>query len=148
MIDWNEYADDVDFYDGIVDANPCTDTYAQRWRARIAHPSWDQKRHDFLWYTDGHCDRCPPGTSRIHPSQLQLHHKHYDTLWYENNNDLELLCPHHHRDADRERAEQAEMLNEWTLEERARAYMEIANRWSGQDDWPVSYKEALEKVSE
>lgn len=144
---WEEYADLVDYYDGIVEAKPCSETFATRWQARIRHASWEQKRQDFLWYTDGRCERCD---TRQRPQDLQLHHLHYDTLWYENNSDLELLCPKCHREADRERADEqaAQQESIWSIEERARHYMEIANRWSGQPDWPVSYKEALEAVSE
>ncbi len=144
---WTEYAELVAYYDELVEEDPSSDTYTERWQARIRHPSWEQKRQDFLWYTDAHCERCE---TRQQPKDLQLHHLHYDTLWYENNSDLELLCPSCHREADRERAdEQAHRFkHKLSVEQRALNYMAIANKWSGQADWPVTYMEALERVTE
>ncbi len=121
------------------------DAWHAEWTARTRHASWQQKREDFIWYTNGLCERC--GT-RPPPKDLQLHHIHYRTLWYENNSDLELLCPSCHAIADRERAQAAarRKRSEHSVERRALNYMYLANRFSGQKDWPVSYMEAVERI--
>ncbi len=145
--DWLEYAELVRAHDAEVEEKPGRDSYIERWRARTRHESWQARRQAFLWYTNETCERCG---SRQRSADLQLHHLHYDTLWYENNSDLELLCPSCHRIADEERAEEqaASRGRDISLEQRALNYMEIANRWSGQDGWPVSYTQALERVTE
>lgn len=144
MEPWLEYANTVQRWDDHVAANPCAETYLERWQARINHPSWQQKREFLIWACHGRCERCG-----INPNtrELQLHHLHYDTLWYESHKDLQLLCPPCHYKADEERAEEQALRNtHLSIPARAHRYMEIANRWSGQPDWPVSYKEALRKV--
>lgn len=144
MEPWQEYADLVQHWDDYVGLNPCPGTYLERWQARIKHPSWQQKREFFLWACHGRCERC--GTNP-HTKELQLHHLHYETLWYESHQDLQLLCPPCHYKADEERAEQQARSNQsMDISARARRYMEIANRNSGQADWPVSYRQALLKV--
>jgi 5-methylcytosine-specific restriction endonuclease McrA len=154
METWVEYAQTVGHYDELV-ATACARrgkndeeialAYHERWKARLRHPSWDAKRADFMWYTNGHCEGC--GLA-FREADLQLHHLHYDTLWYENNNDLELLCAPCHRVADEERAsrEMRRKRINWGKEKRAKRYMELANRWSGQADWPVTYEAALEHI--
>jgi hypothetical protein len=78
---------------------------------------------------------------------LQIHHLHYSTLWYESYQDLQVLCPSCHYEADEERAEeQARSHTHLSFEERVRRYMEIANRESGQSDWPVSYRQARDRI--
>jgi len=140
-----EYEEIIRYWDGLVEADPCRETYTQRWRARLKHPSWEDRRQSFLWYTHARCEDCG---IQPDPKDLQLHHLHYDTLWYENNNDLQLLCPGCHRIADEARAEEAlAKTTSLSLEERAHAYMETANRWSGQRDWPISFRQALDIVS-
>ncbi len=123
------------------------DAWRASWSARMRHDSWQQRRDAFIWYTNGLCERC--GT-RPRPDDLQLHHIHYRTMWYENNSDLELLCPSCHRIADQERAEAAaeRRRDSETVERRALHYMQLANRFSGQKDWPVTYSQALERIHE
>lgn len=146
MDTWLEYAAEVESWDEYVAENPCPETYLERWQARLRHPSWTEKREWMLWLCSGKCERC--GT-RPHSSELQLHHIHYDSLWYESHQDLQLLCPPCHRKADLERAEeQASRHTDMPLHERALRYMEIANRGSGQTDWPVSYQQALDRLEE
>jgi hypothetical protein len=137
---WVEYAEEVAYWDALVDANPSPDTFSARWQARIRHPSWAEKRDIFLWYTRNHCERCG---SHERPEDLELHHRHYDTLWYENNGDLELLCHGCHREADRERRANKTGMSH---HERAVKYMRHANRYSGQSDWPVTFAAAMAKV--
>ena len=143
---WLEYQETVFSWDDYVGTNPTPETYTERWQARIRHPSWKEKREALLWLCKNKCERC--GT-QPNPSELQVHHIHYDTLWYESFQDLELLCPPCHRKADRERAEeQADKHQDMTLHERALRYMEIANRGSGQTNWPVSYEQAFSRLTE
>lgn len=138
---WIEYAEMVATWDAHVEANPNPDAYRARWQARLRHPSWAEKREAFLWYTGGMCENC---VSVCRTEELQLHHLHYNTLWYENNCDLKLLClPCHHK------ADEARVMNSTipiSAAERAIAYMESANRYSGQSDWPVTYQQALDAV--
>jgi hypothetical protein len=139
---WVEYAELVDYWDGVVEANPNPESYKLRWQARLRHPSWQEKREAFFFYTNYRCERC---NSLEKADDLELHHLHYDTLWYEKNCDLELLCPACHRSADKERRS---YINSMSVSERAFAYMEFANRFSGQPDWPVTYQQALEAVTQ
>lgn len=150
---WVEYAEIVAGWDEVVAAakgankDAVAAAFRERWAARLRHPSWEAKRQDFLWYTNSHCEHC----GHSFPSaELQLHHLNYDTLWYENNSDLELLCRGCHRVADEERArnEMRQKRLTWDRETRARRYMELANRWSGQEDWPVTYDAALDHIDQ
>lgn len=140
---WIEYSEWVAYWDRQVEANPNPTTFRARWQARLRHPSWTQKREDFLWYTGHRCERCD---TLQKPDDLQLHHLHYNTLWYENNRDLELLCPACHRLADKEREADTGTMN--SVYERAILYMERANRYSGEVDWPVTFQQALDKVTD
>lgn len=139
---WIEYAAQVKYWDELVNENPNPEAYRARWQARLRHPSWAEKREAFLWYTRNHCERCH---TLQKPEDLQLHHLHYDTLWYENNGDLELLCPRCHYKADRERESHSTVA--MSVHERAFLYMEKANWWSGQKDWPVTFRQALDAVT-
>jgi hypothetical protein len=141
---WIEYAETVAYWDDLVETNPNPETYRARWQARLRHPSWAEKREAFLWYTGNRCEGC---NTLQKPDDLQLHHWHYNTLWYENNEDLELLCPTCHRRADKEREANTSTIP-MTAPERAIAYMEAANRFSGQTDWPVTYQQALDAVTD
>lgn len=145
MDTWVEYRNEVEEWNGYVLDSPSPERYSERWQARLRHPSWQEKREFLIWLCESKCERCHV---LHHPSELQLHHLHYDSLWYESHQDLELLCASCHRQADRERAdEQAAQYPALSLDERARRYMEIANRWSGQRDWPVSYQQAIAKLT-
>ncbi len=135
---------DISSRKGVTDEQK-REAWKANWSARTRHESWKQKRDDFLWYTNGCCERCG---NRPPPKDLQLHHIHYRTLWYENNSDLELLCPSCHAIADQERASLAakKQRQDYTVESRALTYMQLANRFSGQKDWPVTYTQALERI--
>ena len=141
---WVEYAQEVEKWDSYVDEEPSSERYIERHRARLRHPSWQDIREQLLWLCGNKCERCE---LQLQPKDLQVHHLHYDTLWYESYQDLQLLCPSCHYKADQERAdEQARAHPQMTLEERIQHYMEIANRSSGQPDWPVSYGQARDRL--
>ena len=146
MAVWLEYAREVKKWDDYVGRDPTSERYIQRWKARISHPSWIELREQLLWLCDNKCERCG---LQLPPADLQVHHLHYDSLWYESYQDVQLLCRPCHYQADQERAEeQARSHVHLSFEERIHRYMEIANRGSGQRDWPVSYKAARDRLLE
>ena len=70
------------------------------YEARLADPSWTELRKRLIRERGRKCECCEkPG------NPLQAHHLHYQTLWFEADRDLQLLCPPCHIEADLDRAQ-------------------------------------------
>jgi 5-methylcytosine-specific restriction endonuclease McrA len=96
-------------------------------------PEWAARR-ELALATAGHrCQRCGA------LGGLEVHHRHYDSLGAEREEDLEVLCKPCHESADRERAAR-------TSAENARAlYAARLNGWATKkygEDWFASCDEA------
>ena len=73
--------------------------HSELYRRRLAAPEWQDLRRRMLQRANYRCQRCGAGRC-----VLQLHHKTYERLGQEHADDVEVLCPSCHKEADRERA--------------------------------------------
>jgi 5-methylcytosine-specific restriction endonuclease McrA len=90
-------------------------THSIEYRQRITGPEWLALRRRLLAAAGYRCQRCwDSGVT------LQLHHKTYDRLGHEVDEDFEVLCIPCHKSADEERAEEVE----------ARRYYARLNGWA------------------
>ena len=64
----------------------------------IKSESWANKRAFALYKANYTCQHC-----KEQGKNLEVHHKHYDTLYRERLNDVEVLCKSCHSNADRRR---------------------------------------------
>ena len=71
--------------------------HSQKYREVINSAAWKLRRQR-MFAEAGGCERC-----FLMTEQLELHHKHYDTLGHEQDEDLEVLCKACHKQADAER---------------------------------------------
>tara|TARA_R110000822_G_scaffold98088_1_gene222050 strand:+ start:254 stop:619 length:366 start_codon:yes stop_codon:yes gene_type:complete len=62
----------------------------------IKSDKWKLRRKIMIQNTGGGCEKCFLITTK-----LEIHHKHYNTLGNESDQDLEVLCEACHRTADR-----------------------------------------------
>jgi hypothetical protein len=95
---------------------PAISPEARRWsadyRARLAAADWREEiRPQILARARGRCERC-----ECRPEVLEVHHRHYGSLWNERPEDLEALCPPCHEWADEERRAHVERLAAVALE--------------------------------
>lgn len=74
--------------------------YTQAYLNRIDSVEWKELKERLMREREGKCERC-----RRTNVVLELHHIHYETVGYERDTDLSLLCEICHRAADAERAE-------------------------------------------
>jgi hypothetical protein len=72
--------------------------WERRYQAYLASPQWRAKREEILSARGRAWERCGRTVD------LQIHHTHYRTLGNERPEDLEVLCPPCHEQADEERA--------------------------------------------
>lgn len=63
----------------------------------LSSAHWKEKKSERLKLSNYCCDVC--GDDEI---QLQVHHKHYETLGHEDMDDLATLCPYCHKDVHKE----------------------------------------------
>jgi 5-methylcytosine-specific restriction endonuclease McrA len=77
--------------------------HSSEYQALLRSSRWQAMRRDRLVERGWKCERC-----RSLAYDLQLHHRHYDTLGDERDEDLVLLCPPCHRRADAERMRERE----------------------------------------
>ena len=65
----------------------------------IKSEEWSNKRRYALYKADYRCQKCGRRAT-----SLEVHHKHYDTLYRERLEDVQVLCVscHHSADSDRE----------------------------------------------
>ena len=80
--------------------------HSELYRRRINSPEWDLLRLRLLFERGGRCERC--GRRGEKSSPLQVHHKTYDRLGQEVDEDLELVCHVCHPKADAEREQEVE----------------------------------------
>ncbi len=71
----------------------------QDYKNYLFSAKWKNKRFEIYTERGGKCERCK---KPLKENEYQVHHKHYKTLFNENNEDLELLCvpchkKHHNR---------------------------------------------------
>ena len=71
--------------------------HSQLYRDVIKSEKW-KKHRQWLISQVGGCERC-----FLITAALEVHHKHYDTLGDERDEDLEVLCKACHKEADRKR---------------------------------------------
>jgi hypothetical protein len=72
--------------------------WREKYNERINSEAWRDLKRGIISERGEACERC--GTT----GTLHLHHKNYERLGCERTDDLELLCPGCHADADEERA--------------------------------------------
>lgn len=72
---------------------------SEQYQRRLAAPEWQALRRRLLRQAGYRCQRCHRGEC-----VLQLHHKTYDRLGQELDEDFEVLCVPCHAEADKERA--------------------------------------------
>ena len=65
--------------------------WQKKYRAYLKSPRWEYIKEHIHLVRDGRCERC--GSTE----RLEVHHKHYRTVFHEGANDLELLCHICHR---------------------------------------------------
>jgi 5-methylcytosine-specific restriction endonuclease McrA len=95
---------------------------SREYERHLASDEWQALRAARITAARGRCERCGDTEG------LQLHHRSYDRLGKERDDDLELLCWRCHAEADQDRAEeQAEL-------ERSRRVEAFAEAKYG-DDW-------------
>lgn len=89
------------------DRQPRTLTWRERYNAVIASARWRRLRAKRLAKCDHSCQRCGWKKETWDKSRtLDLHHRTYDRLGEERDDDLELVCSLCHVQADRERAKE------------------------------------------
>jgi hypothetical protein len=69
----------------------------QRYHEYLESKEWQEFRQSALCHADFQCERCGD------EHNLEIHHKHYETLGHESLNDVEVVCQSCHPEADRER---------------------------------------------
>ncbi len=90
----------------------------------------------------GGCERCCLITDK-----LELHHKHYDTLGDESDEDVEILCEFCHKKADRQRASHMrkrlynKRMNAWA----SKRYGEMWELWKDEDEVEQQFDEWIER---
>jgi|LakMenEpi03Aug12_release.lakeMendotaPanAssembly.Ray.scaffolds.fasta_scaffold284304_2 hypothetical protein len=78
---------------------------SENYKKRIAAPDWILEiRPRRFMIAGGVCERCHSSPA------VEIHHRHYESLWHEEDDDLEALCRSCHANADEERRENAEWL--------------------------------------
>jgi len=82
--------------------NMLSDEWRQQYREYLRSPEWQRKRQAAFAHYGRECQWC--GDKK----RLQVHHLHYRTLGSESPEDLEILCPGCHADADIRRARESE----------------------------------------
>jgi 5-methylcytosine-specific restriction endonuclease McrA len=92
----------------LFDESPSKEmTWRERYNKVIASSYWEKLRQRFLEKHDFKCCRCGWQKTYLDKSRnIELHHKTYERLGKERDEDLELVCSVCHVKADRERAEQ------------------------------------------
>jgi hypothetical protein len=83
----------------------------------IQSSHWRNLRNRMIWKHGRTCSRC--GFNKIEPGAIELHHKHYQTLGEETEDDVELVCKECHPKADAERARQSQARSRRALKEAA-----------------------------
>ncbi len=68
----------------------------EEYRAYLDSPEWRAKRLEALAFYGRRCRKC--GETR---GVLHVHHLHYRNIFYEKMEDLTILCPPCHKEADR-----------------------------------------------
>lgn len=71
--------------------------HSREYQQVIRSQAWSDRRKRMI-ATAGGCERC-----YLITKDLELHHKHYETLGRESDEDLEVLCKACHREADSQR---------------------------------------------
>lgn len=77
------------------------------YRARLTSPCWRKLRARILKQRGRQCERCGKTWGEMH-----LHHKTYERLWQEADEDLEILCVGCHGDEHGRRAYQRQAQRE------------------------------------
>jgi hypothetical protein len=108
------------------------DEWQARYRAYLRSPRWQEVRRMAFAHYGRECQWC--GATR----RLQVHHLHYHTLGRERPEDLEILCPACHADADIRRTRESERRAAVALY-RARlsgwASRKYGEDWASGGDW-------------
>ena len=105
-------------------------THTEEYERALASPHWRNLREEAMDDTGFTCEECKAPNSDS--MKLELHHLHYKTLGSETLEDVQILCPSCHRDADRKRAEEQKLAAEVMLK-RSRVNGWAKNRWG--EDW-------------
>jgi hypothetical protein len=106
---------------GILDG-----TYRAEYEAYLHSKGWKAKRGYKLWHAGYRCEVCGAKDG------LEVHHKTYERLGRERDEDLVVLCPTCHPPADKERAREASDRSEAAL------WDARLNGWASKvygDDW-------------
>ena len=73
----------------------------------LASPEWELKRQEIIFLAEGKCERCKERRD------LDIHHRHYESLGNEHHADLEAMCKTCHNKADKERKKRNKRVREW-----------------------------------
>lgn len=93
-------------------------TWREQYNATISSKRWRLLRKRRLEKSNHSCERCGWKKQTWDKSRtLDLHHRTYERLGAERNEDLDLLCSVCHRKADRERAEEGRRRSAMALRE-------------------------------
>lgn len=102
--------------------------HSKEYRAVIKSREWRERRQRLIGERQG-CEKC-----LLITEELEVHHKHYETLGCENDSDLEVLCKACHKEADTERQRQVR-LNQYYDRVAAWAAKKYGDDWEDDRDW-------------
>lgn len=122
--------------------------HSQAYLEAIDSHHWRNLRMRAIVLGGAECKRC--GVKPKEHWRLQLHHKHYRTLGYEELEDVEVLCVSCHDEADAEREKETAKRTNRKRAGRAgfKALVEkfMDNAWEHGE--PICYEEAREQASD
>jgi 5-methylcytosine-specific restriction endonuclease McrA len=117
-----------------------------RYRAVLVSARWRRLRLRLLRLRGIRCQHCGSTWAPGYKHSLQLHHRTYERLGDERDeDDVELLCAGCHEDADRERARQGQQRAEAALEQ-ARFDGWMRRRYGS--DWELLDRDTIEDEEE
>ena len=102
------------FGESIQETHKPAPTFEEEYQAYINSPAWRAKRKSKLAAVGFRCEKCK---ITKYSAKLEVHHLHYDTFKHERMEDLQVLCPKCHKQADTERAYNTKRKQEARLED-------------------------------
>ena len=123
---------------------PQTLTREEEYEQYIHSARWKQLRAKALQRANGKCEKC--GTSKWSVT-LEVHHQTYARFQNESLDDLVVLCPPCHKEADKERPHTAWMygnnFDPWQTKIENWAKWKFGNDWRSIMDWNEVVKQYL-----
>lgn len=106
-------------------------TFEREYKDYINSASWKHKKEQKMYLAGNCCERC--GLSK-YSVKLELHHLTYEHFKHEPLDDLQLLCPKCHHDADEERRIMVKATKE--VEKKHGSMAQGFERWMDHGDNP------------